>query len=68
MKNMPKLLKFSIFGFGFKFGAQAKVKGEIKIVGFSGVNFDNLQVNFEFTTSEDNEGQIKMSYFAHQTG
>ena len=58
MKNMPKLLRFSIFGFGFKFGAQAKVKGEIKTVGLSEVNFANSQIIFEFITSGDHEGHI----------
>ena len=58
MKNMPKLLKFSVFGFGFKFGSQAKVKGEIKIVGLPGVNYANSQIIFEFITSGDHEGHI----------
>ena len=47
MKIIPKLSKFPVFGFWFKFEVQAKVKGEIKIVGISRVNFGNLQINFE---------------------
>ena len=58
MKNMPKLLKFSVFSFWFKFGVQAKVKGENKIVGFSGVNFANSKIIFELITSGDPEGHI----------
>ena len=53
MKIIPKLSKFPVFGFWFKFEVQAKVKGEIKIVGISGVNFGNLQINFELKTSGD---------------
>ena len=53
MKIIPKLSKFPVFGFWFKFEVQEKVKGEIKIVGISGVNFGNLQINFELKTSGD---------------
>ena len=58
MKIIPKLSKFPVFGFWFKFEVQAKVKGEIKIVGISGVNFGNLQINFEFETLGDLGGHI----------
>ena len=58
MKNIPKLSKFSIFCFWFKYEAQAKVKGEIKIEGLSGLNFAKSQINFEFITSGDREGHI----------
>ena len=53
MKNTPKLSKFSIFDFWFKFEVQAKVKGEIKIIGISGVNFGTLQINCELEMSGD---------------
>ena len=58
MKNTPKLSNFPVFGFWFKIEAKAKVKGEIKIVGLSGVNFANSQIIFEFITSGDHEGHI----------
>ena len=47
---------------------QAKVKGEIKIVGISGVNFGNLQINFELETSGDHRWHINISYFANHIG
>ena len=53
MKIIPKLSKFPVFGFWFKFEVQAKVKGEIKIVGISGVNFGNLQINFELSSTNE---------------
>ena len=52
MKIIPKLSKLPVFGFWLKFEVQAKGKGEIKIVDISGVNFGNLQINFEFETSD----------------
>ena len=58
MKNTPKLSKFSIFDFWFKFEVQAKVKGESKRAGIFGVNFGNIQINFEFETTGDNVGHI----------
>ena len=43
---------------------QAKVKGEIKIVGISGVNFGN----FEPETSGDHRWHINISFFANHIG
>ena len=68
MKIIPKLSKFPVFGFWFKFEVQEKVKGEIKIVGISGVNFGNLQINFELKTSGDHIWHINISYFANHIG
>ena len=68
MKIIPKLSKFPVFGFRFKFEVQEKVKGEIKIVVFSGVNFGNLQINFELKTSGDHIWHINISYFANHIG
>ena len=47
---------------------QAKEKGEIKIVKISGVNFDNLQINFELETSGNHRWHINISYFANHIG
>ena len=68
MKLIPKLSKFPVFGFWFKFEVQAKVKGEIKIVGISGVNFGNLQINFELETSGDHRWHTNLSYFVNHIG
>ena len=45
--------KFSVFGVWFKFEVQAN-----EIAGISGVNFGNLQINFEFETLGDLGGHI----------
>ena len=68
MKIIPKLSKFPVFGFRFKFEVHEKVKGEIKIVVFSGVNFGNLQINFELKTSGNHIWHINISYFARHIG
>ena len=65
MKIIPKLSKFPVFDFWFKLEVQAKEKGEMKISRISGVNFGNLQINFELKTSGDHRCHINISYFAN---
>ena len=62
-ENRTKAVEIPSFWFLVQIWGARKSKG-----GISGVNFGNLQINFELKTSGDYIWHINISYFANHIG